>query len=127
MRLLPIFIVISCLLFAVFQRLFNFSDGNDSVNLSSTYDYLTRIINFNLYETGSNEIMQTPYIFEPIYNWLRDNIFADSIGNSQIIYHISFNILSYELILSIMFLMFDLFNFIISVGNKFINKGENYD
>lgn len=59
--------------------------------------------------------------FEPLLQWFDINVVDNTILT------LSFSVMCYELYLSLIFIMFDLINVIISWTNKFINKGVDLD
>ena len=111
LRLLPIIYLIFvflCIILSSNQQMFTkeFSLFFDNIDLTTgTWD---DFFEFNYY-------ILIPYDFRA---WF------ESYLSSNYLLLTSLSILFYELYLSIAFIMFDLFNFILALANKFIVKGE---
>lgn len=116
LRLLPLFSFISLFLFLVFQKIYVYNDPQSMQELDTFYKFWETLF------TKYNNLIGSIDIFGNIDSWFATKIF---IGNNEnFLYFAALYTLEYEIVLSIMFLIFDVFNFILGIANKFINKGE---
>lgn len=119
LRLLPLFIIISCLLSCIFYS-FN---QNAIINGANYYDplYFFGIeggVWDSIYDTFS---AISGGIFDELLMWFNYNI------SQSYLLDFAFYILVYELFLSLLFLMFDVINLVFVWANKFVNKGVELD
>lgn len=115
LRLLPIFelIFMGCYMMAKVNNI-NQGLGNSNVNLTS--------INFNsIWSACSFYSMRNVPIVSNIRDFMK-TYFFNNVSYDLISYICT--IVYYEIIVSIVFIVFDLFNFMLSVVSNFINKGE---
>lgn len=133
LRLLPLFVIIG-VLFISFSKNNGFlvreSTSNNSSNNTSNTNYFYN----SFYQVFDDELIGvvSQYADElPLYAQI-ENVFDDITGyqynefnNSYL--RFSLVVLIYELYLSFMFLIFDVFNFMLGVANKWIKKGGNLD
>lgn len=108
LRLLPI----ALLLFPMLAMIFNYGMSVNLTDLNITASWFTDIYDLFYGLIGP---------FEPLLQWFDVNIVDNTILT------LSFSVMCYELYLSLIFIMFDLINVIISWTNKFINKGVDLD
>lgn len=93
---------------------------------NETYGYnISDLFNWFDIEGGYYESIMDSFAFisNDTFNNFR-NWFTSNISGSYYLFY-AFNILVYELFLSLLFLFFDVFNFIIGIGRNWLNKGES--
>lgn len=108
LRLFPIVL----LLFPMLAMIFNYGMSVNLSDLNITASWFT-----NIYDLFYGLIGP----FEPLLQWFDVNIVDNTILT------LSFCVMCYELYLSLIFIMFDIINIVISWTNKFINKGVDLD
>lgn len=117
-RLLPIFSILAPFLAFFFNKgVFN---GLTSINELHNYIdafYTSCLTNF--YEPILRLLYAPP--FTNLFTWWRDFT-----GNNDFL-NLAFCIMCYELLISLLFIMFDFLNMIFDWANKFIKKGRNLD
>ena len=111
-RMLPVIIF----LFSLIINIFNFNQtGTLNVDISGIIDdsFVNTINFFGLFNSESGEIFSN--VFNSIFEWIENYINMSYYSGIFII-----NFLYYQLLMSIIFLLFDFLNFIVDWARQFI-------
>lgn len=134
LRLLPFILIFGSIIFMTFSRYyqspinfdFNKSDWTYAFSMSDdlfiwAVDGLVSPFTYIV----SHILLLTNYSpFNGLWNWFSRQFLYLADDTLVSLIKLSFSLLLYELYMSLLFLMFDVFSFIISVAERFINKGE---
>lgn len=120
-RLLPIIYLLFLFL------IFIFNDGVFTLFTNAEIDGLGSFIDIFTIDSGAWDYFVDTFLsmcgpLQPISDWIYDNI-----TTSYFVYGFAVPILCYELWCSLLFLMFDVFNWFLSLGRNLLKKGGKYD
>lgn len=123
LRLFPFIILFSIIILTCFFVKGTFAQYDTESGLGSFDNLFSQFYkNFiTLWDTYGMQFFDIFGIGSRISKFLNDN----SILSNDFVVDFSLSTLSYELFLSIMFLFFDVFNFMIGVASNWLQKGEN--